>query len=162
MNADELILGFNADAPDYDRNTWADMAKHLLSRLSTALGHQLSPDTNEETWSLGNGMCVDFRSKVIGTALGGFGIRGILGAQVAEDGLLVRAWVFVYLGGVRLAATGRGDVLAMRYVRNDEVGEWEGWGHGGDASGWHFGEPGEFDAFERFHEGGESSGTSGS
>ena len=71
------------------------------------------------------------------------GLRGIVGAQVVEDALLVRAWVYPYFGNVRLSAAGQGDVALLEYVRQAEAGIWV-------SRGWEFEELGESAAFEKF------------
>lgn len=152
MDLDNLIFSFTRTSIDYDRSTWIRIAAHLINRLSHALGHHVSPEGKEEDWSIGDGLSVDVRSEGVGSKRWEFGIRGIVGAQIIGDQLLVRAWIFVYFGNVRLSVKGKGDVLVMKYVRRGEHGEWEAWENGREPNGWQFGELGEFDAFERFNE----------
>lgn len=150
MDLDDLIFGSTSTSAEYDRSTWARIAVHLVERLSRALAHDLSLEGRDEEWNLGEGLSVDVRSADSRPARWKFAIRGIVGAQLIKDRLLVRAWIFVYLGNLRMAVEGRGDTLVMRYVQKGRVGEWEAWGDTSDPDGWTFGEPGEFDAFRHF------------
>ncbi len=146
MKLDSLIFGFTNTSEDHDKSTWAEIARHLVARLSDTLGQSLSPEEGDSPSSYGEGFSVDFRSGGVGKAPWKIRFRGTVGAQVIGEELLVRAWVFVYLGNVRLSVGGKGDVLLMKYVPRDQAGEWVEW----NSDGWHFGEPGEFDAFEHF------------
>lgn len=146
MKHDSLIFGFTNTSEDHDKSTWAEIARHLVARLSDTLGQELAIEEGDSLSIYGKGFSVDFRSGGVDNAPWKIGIRGIVGAQVIGEELLVRAWLFVYLGNVRLSVTGKGDVFLMKYVQKDQAGEWVEW----NSDGWHFGEPGEFNAFEHF------------
>ena len=57
----------------------------------------------------------------------------------------MHAWVFFYLQNARLDQEVPGEVLWMSYVETEQGGVWQ-------PEGWEDGEPGEWDAFERFSE----------
>lgn len=146
MSPDDLIFNFRASShgEGYDDGVWTMVIRHVVEQLSRVLGQTLSL-VGDRSVVVSDGFSVDFRSEGVGSKPWQLGLRGIVGAQVIEDALLVRAWVYPYFGDVRLSAAGRGDVALLRYVRQDQGGVWI-------SNGWEFEEHDESPAFEHFEE----------
>ncbi len=141
---DDILFGFGeTPLPEGgDEDVWSAVVRHLVDQVADMFGQELEID--DDAVHFDDGFCIDFRTGGAGAASLTLRLRGILGAQVVEGSLLVRAWVFLYLGNDRLREEVPGDVLAMRYVDTERGGAW-------CSDGWEYGEPGEWDPFDRFN-----------
>lgn len=149
MNSDDLVLDFRASLqPDgYGDDVWSTIIDHLVGRLSNTLG-QRGLSVDEGGLILRDGFTVDFRSNGSGQKPWQLALRGILGAQVIEDVLLVRAWIFPYFRNERLIAKNLGDAALLKYVRQEHGGAWISYG-----DGWEFEEGDDFADFAHFEGG---------
>jgi hypothetical protein len=135
VNRDDIFEphGWRQGAARRDREFWTTAAEAALEKLAATVGFALILDV-ARWWSSGDGFSVDFFSSKETKGLQ-IRPRGILGAEVVEDQLLVRSWVFLYSASERLT-TNTGECLLFQVV----AGAWQ-------SQGWIFGESGEFDHF---------------
>jgi hypothetical protein len=140
---DDILFGFS-DSPSqeiWSEEVWVAVVRHLVDQIAKMFGQVLEIVDNGVDFD--DGFCIDFRTGGADAVRLSLRLRGIVGAQVIEGSLLVRAWVFLYLGDERLREEIPGDVLAMRYIDTDRGGAWH-------SDGWEYGYPDEWAAFERF------------
>lgn len=128
--------GWRQGAERRDREFWEKAAGAALERLAATVGFALTLDT-ARWWSRCDGFSAHFLSARETKGLQ-VQLRGILGAEVVGDQLLVRSWVFLYSASERLT-TSTGEFLLFQVVG----GAWQ-------SQGWEFGESGEFDHFSAY------------
>jgi hypothetical protein len=141
MPFDPEILhgGWSKRAADTDDEAWLAMATNMVNSLADLLSRSVSIDRG--AISLGEGFSVDFRTNDRDLSLWNMQIRGIVGASVVKDRLLVRCWLFLYSGGRRMAPAD------AEYFELELVPEKGGtWRH----TGWGIGFPAEFDSYLTF------------
>jgi hypothetical protein len=133
-------FGKHAMGGDYPRDTWNEIAEHVVSQLAAVLGHELKMEEGqaEIEASFGQGFSVTVRWVEMPRT--GFAIRGVVGADIIGEQLLVRAWLYPYFGGVRLKRYEDGDVLELVYEKCGAGGQWQ-------SRGWQKEEHGESDSF---------------
>jgi len=115
------------------------LSKHCMARLAESVGQELRVDSPEEA-AMEDGFSVGFRGVPMGEAPCEIGLRGIVGAQMVDGCLWVRAWLYLYFGGARMRPA-NADVLVLRWNAEDDR-----WG----LLGWEREEHGESAAFETF------------
>lgn len=115
------------------------LSVHCMARLADSLGQELRAEAAEEG-AQEDGFSLDFRTVPTGKAPWQIGLRGILGAQVIEGSLWVRAWLYLYFAAARMRPAGA-DVLVLRW--NGEDDRWV-------LLGWEQEEHGESAAFDTF------------
>lgn len=147
MNFDDIVFdaGASSRLSACDDAVWSAVVGHVVAQLSSTLGQDIQLIGDQDI-KFDEGFSVDFRSKGVGSNSWKIRLRGVIGADVVDGALLVRAWVFIYLNNVRLSVEGQGHVSLMRYVKTDGGGVWE-------PDGWEYGEHGEWDPFAHFDEG---------
>jgi hypothetical protein len=144
MDCDALIFEFNSTGGSYEGRVWRNLARHVVGRLAVTTGYKIHivEDPGE---SYEDGFSIEIRSEIIGAKPWHFGVRGIVGGQISGGKVLIRAWLFLYLGNLLLSQAGR-DVLVLRYSRKTNgMGTWEN-------EGWSYGEPGEWQSFAKFED----------
>ena len=129
--------GWDRRAHEYDAEAWVALSRWVVDSLEQAVGWILEVDG---AVSVGDGFSVDLRSAVGNAGILDLRLRAVLGADVHDDRLLVRAWLFLYTGAVQLR--GPGECLELELTSAHES-PWS-------LIGWSDGEPGEHDAFLRF------------
>lgn len=140
--SDDILFGFGeSPGQSLDEDVWFAVVRNLVDQVAKMFGQEL--EIVDDKVDFDDGFCMDFRTGGADADRLNLRLRGTIGAQAVEGSLLVRAWVFLYLGDDRLREEVPGDVLAMRYVDTDRGGQWH-------SDGWELGEPGELDAYEHF------------
>jgi hypothetical protein len=142
--SDDILFGFGESPEESrDEDVWFAVVENLVDQVAKIFGQELSIVDDEVNFD--DGFCMDFRTGGADADKLNLRLRGTIGAQVVEGSLLVRAWVFLYLGNDRLREEVPGDVMLMRYIDTDRGGEWH-------PDGWEYGNHGEFDAYDHFDE----------
>jgi hypothetical protein len=143
MNPDDILFNFGGRSSNesWDKGVWSTVVRHLVDQMAKTFGQPLQIVDDDVDFDEGFG--VEFRTDGEAAAALTLRVRGIIGADVVEGVLLVHAWVFLYLQDARLDLEVPGEVLWMSYVETEQGGIWQ-------HEGWEYGEPGEWDAFERF------------
>ncbi len=142
-DTDDILFGYGEPTtPDRgDEQVWYAVVRNLVDQLAKRFGQELEIEDDEIGFD--DGFCVDFRTGGSDADSLTLRVRGVVGAQVVNDALLVSAWVFLYLGEARLSVEVPGECLYFTYVDTDRGGAWR-------LEGWEIGEPGEHDAFDWF------------
>lgn len=134
---------------EHTREFWISLARRSVDRLADLVGHGLRPDDGEfRPDDFDGGFSIKLRSVRVGTRPFDFGIRAVVGAQEGDAEPLVRAWLFVYFDGRRVAIDSDRPLLLMTYSeaqRAPETGVWR-------TEGWEYEEHGEFDSFLCFQD----------
>lgn len=131
--------GWRQRAREYEPDSWWYLIRMLVASLQRTTGWNLQLD-DRSSHCVGDGFSVDLRGLNVTSGPLDLRMRAILGGDVIEDRLLVRAFVFLYSGSCRL--DGAGEYLELQATPAD--------GNPWVAVGWMHGEPGEFDTFLRY------------
>src|SRR3954471_5297141 len=118
MNYDDIIFGFDASSKRgrLDDGVWSATIGHIVEQLSKTFGQDIRL-VGGQNINFDDGFSVDFRSEGLGPSLWKFRLRGVIGADVIDNSILVRAWVFFYINDARVSVEGQGHVLLMKYVK---------------------------------------------
>jgi len=132
-------LGWVRRSKELGRQDWLAIAEMVLHGLEAALRRKLQFD-GQDVGAVDEGFCLEARSTDRDETSLDLRVRAIVGTDIIDDRLLIRASVFLYTGIEQLRSSG--EYLEMQYVPGDG-GRWT-------PVAWRTGEPGEFDDFATF------------
>ena len=115
------------------------LASQAVAVLSTSVRRPLRLHQSET--SFGAGFSVEVESEDRDASVLDLRLRGIVGASIHDDRLLIRAWLFLYSGELRIGPP-TGEVFLELELVPEDGGTWRG--------RWARDVHGEFDAFDSF------------
>jgi hypothetical protein len=138
-NVDLFSEGWRKRGAEMAAADWMKLGSQLIESLARALHRNIGINEAVDV-SIGEGFSIDIRTTEQDPGVFDLHVLGTIGADVVGDRLLVRAWLFLYSNGLRIAPTGQ-EVFQLRLVPEDS-GSWRN-------VGWGKGEHGEFDSYLR-------------